>query len=109
MQEGIQLPTIVVVGDQSSRKSSVLESLAQISLPRAQGISMRVLLIMRLKHHSDPTPQLHLEYHDKKVTADGQQNDSFLMEEIRVLEEAKGIGLPNFLPQTAFLICQLNL
>nr|CAD1837443.1 unnamed protein product [Ananas comosus var. bracteatus] len=37
-QEGIQLPTIVVVGDQSSGKSSVLESLAGISLPRGQGI-----------------------------------------------------------------------
>ncbi|KAJ6701812.1 hypothetical protein OIU74_013057 [Salix koriyanagi] len=42
MKEGIQLPTIVVVGDQSSGKSSVLESLASISLPRGQGICTRV-------------------------------------------------------------------
>ncbi|KAH7545056.1 hypothetical protein FEM48_Zijuj01G0052800 [Ziziphus jujuba var. spinosa] len=34
MEEGIPLPTIVVVVDQSSGKSNVLESLAGISLPR---------------------------------------------------------------------------
>ncbi|CAK9136888.1 unnamed protein product [Ilex paraguariensis] len=62
MQEGIQLPTIVVVGDQSSGKSSVLESLAGISLPRGQGICTRVPLIMRLQHHSDPLPEFHLEF-----------------------------------------------
>lgn len=28
----------------------------------------------------------------------------FLMEEIRILEESKAIGLPNFLPRTAFLV-----
>ncbi|CAN1162538.1 Dynamin-related protein 4C [Linum perenne] len=61
-KEGIQLPTIVVVGDQSSGKSSVLESLAGISLPRGQGICTRVPLIMRLHHHSAPTPVLSLEY-----------------------------------------------
>ncbi|KAG0480245.1 hypothetical protein HPP92_011103 [Vanilla planifolia] len=41
MEEGINLPTIVVVGDQSSGKSSVLESLAGISLLRGQGICTR--------------------------------------------------------------------
>ncbi|KAB2607686.1 dynamin-related protein 4C-like [Pyrus ussuriensis x Pyrus communis] len=41
MEEGIPLPTIVVVGDQSSGKSSVLESLAGISLPRGPGICTR--------------------------------------------------------------------
>ncbi|XP_020582157.1 dynamin-related protein 4C-like [Phalaenopsis equestris] len=69
-QEGIQLPTIVVVGDQSSGKSSVLESLAGISLPRGQGICTRVPLIMRLQ--DDPSlssPLLHLEYKNKRVTA----------------------------------------
>ncbi|KAG9458235.1 hypothetical protein H6P81_002743 [Aristolochia fimbriata] len=61
-KEGIPLPTIVVVGDQSSGKSSVLESLAGISLPRGQGICTRVPLIMRLQNHSCPTPELYLEY-----------------------------------------------
>ncbi|XP_022719870.1 dynamin-related protein 4C-like [Durio zibethinus] len=67
MKEGIQLPTIVVVGDQSSGKSSVLESLAGISLPRSQGICTRVPLIMRLQSHRSPTPELHLEYSGKQV------------------------------------------
>jgi hypothetical protein len=65
-QEGIQLPTIVVVGDQSS----VLESLAGISLPRGQGICTRVPLIMRLK--DDPSvdsPKLQLEYSNDRVVA----------------------------------------
>ncbi|CAL9004554.1 unnamed protein product [Prunus brigantina] len=65
MEEGIQLPTIVVVGDQSSGKSSVLESLAGISLPRGWGICTRVPLIMRLQHHSDPEPELSLEYNGR--------------------------------------------
>ncbi|KAI3901150.1 hypothetical protein MKW92_040129 [Papaver armeniacum] len=70
MDEGIQLPTIVVVGDQSSGKSSVLESLAGISLPRGQGICTRVPLIMRLQNHSSPEAKLHLEFHGKEVPTD---------------------------------------
>jgi Dynamin central region/Dynamin family len=63
-QEGIQLPTIVVVGDQSS----VLESLASISLPRGQGICTRVPLIMLLQGDPDATqPVLHLEYQNKNM------------------------------------------
>ncbi|EYU23468.1 hypothetical protein MIMGU_mgv1a020957mg, partial [Erythranthe guttata] len=68
--EGIQLPTIVVVGDQSSGKSSVLESLAGISLPRGQGICTRVPLIMRLQNHHSPTPELFLEFNGKTVPTD---------------------------------------
>ncbi|XP_058735809.1 dynamin-related protein 4C-like [Vicia villosa] len=69
-REGIQLPTIVVVGDQSSGKSSVLESLAGISLPRGQGICTRVPLIMRLQNHPLPQPKLILEYNGKNVSTD---------------------------------------
>ncbi|EEF38336.1 interferon-induced GTP-binding protein mx, putative [Ricinus communis] len=70
MKEGIQLPTIVVGGDQSSGKSSVLESLAGINLPRGQGICTRVPLVMRLQHHSAPKPKLFLEFNGKTVSTD---------------------------------------
>ncbi|XAR64692.1 Dynamin GTPase [Bertholletia excelsa] len=78
-QEGIQLPTIVVVGDQSSGKSSVLESLAGINLPRGQGICTRVPLIMRLHHHASPCPNLRLEFQGKTIHTD----DSHIAEDIR--------------------------
>ncbi|XP_018438947.1 LOW QUALITY PROTEIN: dynamin-related protein 4C [Raphanus sativus] len=70
MKEGIQLPTIVVVGDQSSGKSSVLESLAGISLPRGQGICTRVPLVMRLQKSPSPEPEIWLEFGDKRVDTD---------------------------------------
>ncbi|KAI4369334.1 hypothetical protein MLD38_017783 [Melastoma candidum] len=65
---GIQLPTIVVVGDQSSGKSSILESLA--SLPWGQENCTRVPLIMRLQNHRCDLPQLYLEFNGKVVRSD---------------------------------------
>ncbi|GLJ11699.1 hypothetical protein SUGI_0174950 [Cryptomeria japonica] len=63
MKEGIQLPSIVVVGDQSSGKSSVLESLAAIKLPRGIGICTRVPLVVRLQSCSDQSEaQISIEY-----------------------------------------------
>ncbi|CAH8388319.1 unnamed protein product [Eruca vesicaria subsp. sativa] len=67
MKEGIQLPTIVVVGDQSSGKSSVLESLAGISLPRGYEICTRVPLVMRLQRSSSPEPEIWLKYGGNSV------------------------------------------
>ncbi|XP_027932145.1 dynamin-related protein 4C-like [Vigna unguiculata] len=88
-KEGIQLPTIVVVGDQSSGKSSVLESLAGISLPRGQGICTRVPLIMRLQNHSLLQPVLELEYNDKHVPTD----EAHVSEAIRhATDELAGSG-----------------
>ncbi|KAJ7968795.1 Dynamin-related protein 4C [Quillaja saponaria] len=78
-KEGIPLPTIVVVGDQSSGKSSVLESLAGISLPRGQGICTRVPLVMRLQNHPISKPELTLEYQNRAISTN----------EIRVSEDIK--------------------
>ncbi|GER33071.1 interferon-induced GTP-binding protein mx [Striga asiatica] len=93
MQEGIQLPTIVVVGDQSSGKSSVLESLAGISLPRGQGICTRVPLIMRLQHHPSPEPELFLEYANRVVPTDeARVSDDIVIATDQVAGTGKGIS-----------------
>jgi len=95
MKEGIQLPTIVVVGDQSSGKSSVLESLAAISLPRGQGICTRVPLIMRLQNQPNPDaePTYELEYMGRTV----QTDEAHVAEDVecathQIAGDAKGIS-----------------
>jgi GTPase SAR1 family protein len=45
----IRLPEIIVVGDQSVGKSSVLEAISGIQLPRAQNICTRCPLELRMK------------------------------------------------------------
>ncbi|XP_059392849.1 interferon-induced GTP-binding protein Mx2-like [Carassius carassius] len=49
IHKDLALPTIVVIGDQSSGKSSVLEALSGIGLPRGNGIVTRCPLELRLK------------------------------------------------------------
>ncbi|XP_075104348.1 dynamin-related protein 4C-like [Nicotiana tabacum] len=94
MQEGIQLPTIVVVGDQSSGKSSVLESLAGISLPRGQGICTRVPLIMKLQNDPKITaPNLHLEYNGKSLPVDEfRVADAIVLATDEIAGHGKGIS-----------------
>ncbi|XP_056159953.1 dynamin-related protein 4C-like [Syzygium oleosum] len=95
MQEGIQLPTIVVVGDQSSGKSSVLESLAGISLPRGQGICTRVPLIMRLRdRRQDEIPKLHLEFNGKIMDVDDEDDisDAIVTATVEIAGSGKGIS-----------------
>ncbi|CAD6202988.1 unnamed protein product [Miscanthus lutarioriparius] len=94
-QEGIQLPTIVVVGDQSSGKSSVLESLAGISQPRGQGICTRVPLVMRLQ--GDPSadsPKLQLEYSNGRVVTTTEANvaDAINAATAEIAGSGKGIS-----------------
>lgn len=52
-EEKVTLPEIVVVGDQSVGKSSVLEAISGIQLPRAQNICTRCPLELRMKASPD--------------------------------------------------------
>ncbi|CAF3671164.1 unnamed protein product [Rotaria socialis] len=47
--EGIIFPSIVVVGDQSSGKSTLIESLSLVELPKGSGIVTRCPLVLRLR------------------------------------------------------------
>ncbi|KAF4075106.1 hypothetical protein AMELA_G00230830 [Ameiurus melas] len=49
IEEDLALPTIAVIGDQSSGKSSVLEALSGVSLPRGSGIVTRCPLELKLR------------------------------------------------------------
>uniref|UniRef100_A0A672LHQ0 Interferon-induced GTP-binding protein Mx1-like n=1 Tax=Sinocyclocheilus grahami TaxID=75366 RepID=A0A672LHQ0_SINGR len=49
LDEDIGLPSIAVVGDQSSGKSSVLEALSGVALPRGSGIVTRCPLELKLQ------------------------------------------------------------
>nr|GEW65633.1 dynamin-related protein 4C-like [Tanacetum cinerariifolium] len=94
-QEGIPLPTIVVVGDKSSGKSSVQESLAGISLPRGQGICTRVPLIMRLQHHNDLVPEFRLEFENKTVKIVSESGISEAIDKATVEIAGKDKGISN--------------
>lgn len=49
VEKDLALPAIAVIGDQSSGKSSVLEALSGVSLPRGGGIVTRCPLALKLK------------------------------------------------------------
>ncbi|XP_076127748.1 interferon-induced GTP-binding protein Mx1-like isoform X3 [Alosa pseudoharengus] len=49
IDKDLSLPAIAVIGDQSSGKSSVLEALSGVALPRGSGIVTRCPLMLRLR------------------------------------------------------------
>nr|WCD42042.1 myxovirus resistance dynamin-like GTPase 2 [Eidolon helvum] len=49
VEQDLALPAIAVIGDQSSGKSSVLEALSGVALPRGSGIMTRCPLVLKLK------------------------------------------------------------
>ncbi|KAI1899078.1 hypothetical protein AGOR_G00057780 [Albula goreensis] len=49
IERDVALPAIAVIGDQSSGKSSVLEALSGVALPRGSGIVTRCPLVLKLK------------------------------------------------------------
>lgn len=55
VDKDVDLPSIAVVGDQSSGKSSVLEALSGVALPRGSGKTLKFLLFYHLATKSELT------------------------------------------------------
>ncbi|UJR12618.1 hypothetical protein I4U23_016793 [Adineta vaga] len=71
---GIDFPTVVVVGDQSSGKSTLLEALSEVELPKGSGIVTRCPLVLRLRK-SDTRLVYHIQNGEKKVVLDTTRVD----------------------------------
>ncbi|XP_073440812.1 interferon-induced GTP-binding protein Mx-like isoform X2 [Dendrobates tinctorius] len=56
VEKDLALPAIAVIGDQSSGKSSVLEALSGVTLPRGTGIVTRCPLELKLKKSTNNSP-----------------------------------------------------
>uniref|UniRef100_UPI0014464476 interferon-induced GTP-binding protein Mx-like n=1 Tax=Epinephelus lanceolatus TaxID=310571 RepID=UPI0014464476 len=53
VEEYFVLPTVAVIGDQSSGKSSVLEALSGVALPRGSGVVTRCPLELKMKRKNE--------------------------------------------------------
>ena len=67
--DGITFPNVVVVGDQSSGKSTLLEALSLVELPKGTGIVTRCPLVLRLRR-SIRRQVYHIHDGNKKVPLD---------------------------------------
>ncbi len=65
---GITFPNVVVVGDQSSGKSTLLEALSLVELPKGSGIVTRCPLVLRLR--KSDRRQVYRLHGNKKIPLD---------------------------------------
>uniref|UniRef100_A0A4W5REX7 Interferon-induced GTP-binding protein Mx n=1 Tax=Hucho hucho TaxID=62062 RepID=A0A4W5REX7_9TELE len=103
----LPLPTIAVVGDQSSGKSSVLETLSGVALPRGTGIVTRCPLLLQLCNDRTVKWEAVISYGGKVVEFDEPS------EVVRHVEHAgKGVGICEdliTLKITSSTVCDLSL
>ncbi|XP_078416439.1 interferon-induced GTP-binding protein Mx3-like [Cetorhinus maximus] len=85
LDKDLPLPSIAVIGDQSSGKSSVLEMLSEVSLPRGTGIVTRCPLELKLKKGEKGLPwEGQLRYRDSSVTLNSPHE---VEKEIKIAQE----------------------
>ncbi|XP_054569535.1 interferon-induced GTP-binding protein Mx1 isoform X2 [Eptesicus fuscus] len=95
VEQDLALPAIAVIGDQSSGKSSVLEALSGVSLPRGSGIVTRCPLVLKLRklRHDDDEWKGKVTYRDMEINLSAA---SEVEQEIRKAQNViagEGVGI----------------
>ncbi|CDQ61182.1 unnamed protein product [Oncorhynchus mykiss] len=92
VEKDLALPAIAVIGDQSSGKSSVLEALSGVALPRGSGIVTRCPLELKMKRKKEGE-----EWHGKISYQDHEEeieDPSDVEKKIReAQDEMAGVGV----------------
>uniref|UniRef100_A0A4W5R3X2 Dynamin-type G domain-containing protein n=1 Tax=Hucho hucho TaxID=62062 RepID=A0A4W5R3X2_9TELE len=108
----LPLPTIAVVGDQSSGKSSVLETLSGVALPRGTGIVTRCPLLLQLCNDRTVKWEAVISYGGKVVEFDEPSEVVRHVEHAQNVLAGKGVGICEdliTLKITSSTVCDLSL
>ncbi|CAD7693675.1 unnamed protein product [Nyctereutes procyonoides] len=93
VEQDLALPAIAVIGDQSSGKSSVLEALSGVALPRGSGIVTRCPLVLKLKRQPHEAWRGRISYRKTELQL---QDPSQVEKEIRQAQNivaGQGLGI----------------
>uniref|UniRef100_A0A8C0KVX6 Interferon-induced GTP-binding protein Mx2 n=1 Tax=Canis lupus dingo TaxID=286419 RepID=A0A8C0KVX6_CANLU len=93
VEQDLALPAIAVIGDQSSGKSSVLEALSGVALPRGSGIVTRCPLVLKLKRDPHKAWRGRISYRKTELQF---QDPSQVEKEIRQAQNiiaGQGLGI----------------
>ncbi|KAL0979899.1 hypothetical protein UPYG_G00191310 [Umbra pygmaea] len=112
IENELSLPAIVVVGDQSSGKSSVLEVLSGVSLPRGTGIVTRCPLILRLCNDESNAWKAVISYSDEEIEFTEPENVMNYVQQAQDALAGEGDGISDeliTLKITSSVVCDLTL
>uniref|UniRef100_A0A3B4CGR5 Dynamin-type G domain-containing protein n=1 Tax=Pygocentrus nattereri TaxID=42514 RepID=A0A3B4CGR5_PYGNA len=92
--EDISLPSIAVIGDQSSGKSSVLEALSGVALPRGSGIITRCPLQLKLRKIKNEVKwQAVLSYKDTSIKLEDPSQVEGCVSKAQNMLAGDGVGI----------------
>nr|Q5U752.1 RecName: Full=Interferon-induced GTP-binding protein Mx; AltName: Full=Interferon-inducible Mx protein [Solea senegalensis]AAV49303.1 interpheron-inducible Mx protein [Solea senegalensis]ACD93188.1 Mx protein [Solea senegalensis] len=94
VEKDLALPAIAVIGDQSSGKSSVLEALSGVALPRGSGIVTRCPLELKMKRKNDGEGwQGKISYQDHEEEIQDPADVEKKIEEAQIQIAGVGVGI----------------